>query len=49
MDFESFGNLSISEINEISKVFLETLENTTKTNVVIYSNAYSARTILDMN
>lgn len=45
MDFESFGNLSISEINEISKVFLETLENTTKTNVVIYSNAYSARTI----
>lgn len=44
MDFESFGNLSISEINKISKVFLETLENATKTNVVIYSNAYSART-----
>ena len=45
MDFESFGNLSVSEINEISKVFLETLENLTKSEVVIYSNAYSARAI----
>lgn len=25
MDFESFGNLSVSQINEISKVFLETI------------------------
>lgn len=45
MDFESFGSLSISQINEISKVFLETLENTTKSEAVIYSNSYSARTI----
>lgn len=45
MDFESFGNLSVAEINEISKVFLETLVNATQSEVVIYSNAYSARTI----
>ena len=45
MDFESFGNLSVAEINEISKAFLETLINATKKDVVIYSNSYSARTI----
>ena len=45
MDFEDFGNLSISQINEISKVFLETLKNLTNSELVIYSNAYSARTI----
>ncbi len=45
MDFESFGNLSVSQINEISKVFLETLESATKTSPIIYSNAYSAREI----
>ena len=26
MDFESFGNLSVAEINEISKAFLETVK-----------------------
>lgn len=45
MDFENFGNLSVSEINKISKAFLETLENATNSELVIYSNAYSARTI----
>lgn len=45
MDFENFGNLSVNQINEISKVFLETLENTTGAQCVIYSNAYSARNI----
>lgn len=45
MDFENFGNLSIYQINEISKVFLETLENLTNSKAIIYSNAYSARTI----
>ena len=47
MDFESFGNLSTTEINEISKAFLETLVNATKSEAVIYSNAYSARTIFN--
>ena len=45
MDFEDFGNRSISEINNISKVFLETLEQETGSQVLIYSNAYSARNI----
>lgn len=45
MDFENFGNLSTTEVNEISRVFLETLENLTNKEVLIYSNAYSARTI----
>ncbi len=45
MDFEDFGNLSIYQINEISKVFLETLSKETKTEVVIYSNSYSAKNI----
>lgn len=46
MDFESFGNLSVNQINEISKVFLETLQNATNKEVLIYSNSYTARTIL---
>lgn len=45
MDFEDFGNLSIDEINKISKVFLETLEQETKSEVLIYSNSYSAKNI----
>ena len=45
MDFENFGNLSTTQVNEISRVFLETLENLTNKEVLIYSNAYSARTI----
>lgn len=45
MDFESFGNLSVTEINNISRVFLQTLEQLTNTQPLIYSNAYSARTI----
>ena len=45
MDFEDFGDLSISAINDISKIFLETLETTTNSKAVIYSNAYSAKTI----
>lgn len=45
MDFEDFGNLSIGQINEISKVFLETLEKETGSEVLIYSNTYSAKNI----
>ena len=45
MDFEDFGELSINEINEISKVFLETLEKETGVDVLIYSNSYSAKNI----
>ncbi|MCI8481872.1 MAG: LysM peptidoglycan-binding domain-containing protein [Clostridia bacterium] len=45
MDFEVFGNLSIGEINNISKVFLERTQELTQKEMVIYSNTYDARTI----
>ena len=45
MDFEDFGNLSISEINAISTAFLETLEKITNIDSLIYSNSYSAKNI----
>lgn len=43
MDFEEFGDLSKDEINNISRTFLETVENLTGKEVVIYSDAYNAR------
>lgn len=43
MDFEVFGDLSKDEINEISKVFLETVEMLSGKECVIYSDAYNAR------
>ena len=42
MDFESFGDLSISEINEISEVFLSEVERLSGKDVVIYSDAFNA-------
>lgn len=45
MDFESFGNLSVNEINDISEAFLTTLEEITEKEVVIYSDASNARDI----
>ena len=45
MDFENFGNLSVNQINEISKAFLETLEKATNSQPIIYSNVFSTRTI----
>lgn len=43
MDFEEFGNLSISEINEISNTFLQTVQNLTKKEMIIYSDAFNSR------
>ena len=45
MDFESFGDLSIEEINNISRVFLETVENLSGKQVIIYSDTSNARNI----
>ncbi len=45
MDFESFGNLSNSEVNEISRVFLERVRELTNKEMIIYSNTYSAQTV----
>lgn len=47
MDFESFGDLGIEEINEISKVFLEKVQELSGKECVIYSDAYNAREIFD--
>lgn len=43
MDFEVFNDLSLSEINNISLTFLSEVENITKKEVVVYSDAYNAR------
>ncbi len=45
MDFESFGGLSIAEINNISEIFLEEVERLSGKEVIIYSDAYNARRI----
>ena len=42
MDFESFGYLNITEINEISEVFLSEVERLSGKDVVIYSDAFNA-------
>ena len=44
MDFEDFGNLSTSQVNEISFAFLKHLYKLTGIKEVVYSNTYSART-----
>ena len=45
MDFESFGDLSANQVNQISFAFLRRLSEVTGKELVIYSNTYSARTI----
>ena len=46
MDFETFNGLSTSQINEISRAFLQTLAQETGEQPIIYANAYTARRIL---
>lgn len=46
MDFEQFrAGISVAEINDISKAFLETVEQLTGKETVIYSNLYDSRQI----
>lgn len=45
MDFEVFDGLDVSTINEISRVFLETVEKLSGKECVIYSDAYNAREV----
>ena len=45
MDFEEFGNLNNDEINAIGLAFIRKLEELTQKPVVVYSNAYTARTV----
>ena len=43
MDFESFGNLSNSQINEIALAYLKELEQLSKKEAIVYSNTYDAK------
>lgn len=47
MDFESFGNLNIEEINNISETFLNKIKDITGKEVVIYSDVYNARNVFN--
>lgn len=42
MDFENFGNLSKEEINKIGVAFIKEVEELSKKEAVVYSNAYGA-------
>ena len=42
MDFESFGNLSNEEINEIALEFLKEVERLSGKEAIVYSNTYDA-------
>ena len=43
MDFESFGNLTNSQINEIALAYLKELEELSKKEAIVYSNTYDAK------
>lgn len=45
LDFESFGNLTIQEINEIAEAFLQKAQQLTEKEMIIYSNTNDARNI----
>lgn len=47
MDFESFGNLSISEINQIGIAFVKTVEDLSNKEVVIYSDTSNATSVFE--
>lgn len=42
MDFESFGDLTVTEINQIALTFMQSVQNLSNKDVAIYSNAYNA-------
>ncbi len=45
MDYETFQGADIDTINQISRVFLETVENLTGKQVMIYSDLYNASNV----
>ena len=47
MDFESFGNLTRTEINRIGLTFLQEVERLSGKQAILYSNAYTASNIWD--
>jgi len=47
MDFETFRGLNREEINEIARTFLETLQELTNKELIIYSDAYNRGRVFD--
>ena len=45
MDFEEFGNLTVSEINNISQAFLNKVKELTGKDLIIYSDTSNARNV----
>lgn len=45
MDFEVFGDLTVTEVNNISKVFLERVKEITGKDVIIYSDTFNASNV----
>lgn len=45
MDFESFGELTVTEVNNISRVFLERVKEITGKEVIIYSDTFNASNV----
>lgn len=45
MDFEVFGDLTVTEVNNISKVFLEKVKEITGKEVIIYSDTFNASNV----
>ena len=45
MDFEYFGDLTVDQINAISRAFLETLQQASGKEVALYSNSYQAANV----
>lgn len=43
MDYEYFGNLTNSQINNVALAYIKELENITGKEVVVYSNTYNAK------
>lgn len=49
MDFETFGNLTKLQINQIGLAFLQEVERLSKKQAILYSNAYTANNIWSGN
>ncbi len=49
MDFEEFGSLTRPEINEISKAFLERLEEITGKETIVYSDLFNSRNTFELS
>lgn len=47
MDFENFGTLNVEEINRLSTIFLNKVQELTGKEMIIYSDAYNARNVFN--